>query len=252
MKVLGIIPSRLKSSRLKNKPLHKVLGIPLIEHVYKRASLSKSLNDLVVATDHSSIFDLVNSFGGKAIMTSQHHNNGTERMAEVVSAYPDYDYYVLINGDEILLNPKSIDISIKTLQNNESACCSILAIKFDRFNSHSDFKVVFNKRMELMYISRNDIPSNSRNNFDYLLKAYHLMTFKKETILEYSSMEKSFLEKIEDHEHLRLLENGYKISGCLVEDDCISLDTIEDLKIIEEKLSKDSLFLEIIKDERCR
>ena len=248
MKVLGIIPSRLGSTRLENKPLYKVLGTPLIEHVYKRAILSDLLDDLIVATDHKSILDLVTSFGGKAVLTSDQHKNGTERMSEVVSMYPDYDYYVLINGDEILLNPKSINVSIQTLISSPESCCSILAVRFDRLESPSDFKAVFDNKMNLMYISRSDIPSNSRNSPDYLLKAYHLMTFKKKTILEYSKLEKTYLESIEDHEHLRLLENQYKISGCVVDDDCISLDTIEDLEIIEQKLKKDPVFLELVKE----
>jgi 3-deoxy-manno-octulosonate cytidylyltransferase (CMP-KDO synthetase) len=247
MKILGIIPSRLESSRIKQKPLKKVFGIPLIEHVYKRAKLSNSLDDLVVATDDIIVSNLIDSFGGNSILTSKSHKNGTERMYEVVKAYGDYDYYVLINGDEILLNPDSIQKSINVLVRNKQAAASILAIKFDKFNSPSDFKVVFNKAMELMYISRNDIPSNAKNKIKSMLKAYHLMAFKKETILDYYNMEKTSLEKIEDHEHLRLLENGYKIVGQIVEDDCISLDTYSDLKLIEEKLKKDKIFLEKIR-----
>lgn len=251
MKVLGIIPSRLESSRIKQKPLFKVLGIPLIEHVYKRANYSNALDDIIVATDSYEIKEVVESFGGRAEITSVDHKNGTERMAEVVSRNPEYDYYVLINGDEILLNPESIEKSIYALELDPTAACSMLAIKFKRFGSTSDFKVVFDNSMRLMYISRNDIPSNARNNFDYMLKAYHLMTFRKDTILDYSKMDKTPLEKIEDHEHLRLIENGYKIRGLIVEDDCISLDTKEDLLVIEEKLKKESFFLENIKDERC-
>tara|TARA_B100001094_G_scaffold332949_1_gene407490 strand:+ start:5166 stop:5918 length:753 start_codon:yes stop_codon:yes gene_type:complete len=247
MKILGIIPSRLESNRIKKKPLKKVFGIPLIEHVYKRAKLSNSLDDLVVATDDALVSNLVESFGGNSLLTSKKHQNGTERMSEVVDIYNDYDYYVLINGDEILLNPDSIQVSIDTLVSNPQAAASILAINFKTFNSKSDFKLVFNNSMELMYISRNDIPSNSKNKVDYMLKAYHLMTFRKETILDYSTMEKSRLEKIEDHEHLRLLENGYKIVGRVVDDDCISLDTYEDLEIIEDKLRKDKIFLEKIR-----
>jgi CMP-2-keto-3-deoxyoctulosonic acid synthetase len=224
-KVLGIIPSRLASSRLFNKPLHKVFGIPLILHVYYRAKLSKELTDLIVATDSEEILKLVTDAGGKAMMTSPLHKNGTERMAEVIKSHGDYDYYTLINGDEILLNPESIDISIQTLIDAPKADASILAVPFTRENSSSDFKIVCNLKQEVMYISRNDIPSSARNGVNFRLKAYHLMTFKPNTIIEYSSMDKTPLEKIEDHEHLRLLENGYIIQCRQVNDQCISLDT---------------------------
>jgi 3-deoxy-manno-octulosonate cytidylyltransferase (CMP-KDO synthetase) len=93
-----------------------------------------------------------------------------------------------------------------------------------------------------MYISRNDIPSSARNAVDYRLKAYHLMTFRPETIMDYSKMEKTPLEKIEDHEHLRLLESGYKIICQVVDDKCISLDTPGDIELIESYLKEDNIF----------
>ena len=246
-RVLGIIPSRLQSSRLPKKPLHKVFGLPLIIHVYKRAALSKNLTDLVVATDSSEIVELVERFGGKAILTSINHKNGTERMSEVLQAYPNYDYYTLINGDEILLDPSSIGVSIQTLIENEDADASLLAVPFERESSPSDFKIVCNLANQVMYISRSDIPSSARNNIKERLKAYHLMTFKPKTILEYSQMEKSPLEKVEDHEHLRLLEHGYKIYCKIVNDKCISLDTLEDIPIIEEYLSNDQVYQNYVK-----
>jgi 3-deoxy-manno-octulosonate cytidylyltransferase (CMP-KDO synthetase) len=176
------------------------------------------------------------------MLTSSEHRNGTERMSEVLLAYPDYDYYTLINGDEILLNPDSIDLSIQTMVRNQTADASILAVPFRRENSPSDFKIVCNLKDEVMYISRNDIPSSARNAVDYRLKAYHLMTFRPETILEYSKMERTPLEKIEDHEHLRLLESGYKIICQVVEDKCISLDTPADIELIESYLKEDIIF----------
>lgn len=241
-RVLGIIPSRLESSRLPRKPLHEIFGIPLIAHVYKRAKLSNSLTDLVVATDSYEIVQLVESIGGKAILTSVEHRNGTERMAEVLKALPNYDYYTLINGDEILLNPDSINTSIQTMIENENADASILAVPFRRENSTSDFKLVCNLKNEVMYISRNDIPSSARNAVDFRLKAYHLMTFKPKTILDYSRMDKTPLEKIEDHEHLRLIESGYKIICQVVDDNCISLDTPDDIELIESYLKEDKIF----------
>jgi 3-deoxy-D-manno-octulosonate cytidylyltransferase len=247
-KVLGIIPSRLGSNRINQKPLYNVLGLPLIVHVLKRAQLATSLTDLIVATESRLIVDLVEQNGGKAMLTSVNHRNGTERMTEVMDAYPDYDYYTLINGDEILLNPDSIETSINTLINNPGASASMLAIKYYRENSPSDFKIVLNSEKEIMYISRNDIPSSSRNPVEYRLKAYHLMTFKPETLRAYRRMDKSPMEKIEDHEHLRLIENGYKIACEIVNDECLSLDTLDDLPFIEKYLKNDGVYLKYKKD----
>jgi CMP-2-keto-3-deoxyoctulosonic acid synthetase len=234
----------LGSSRLQQKPLFKVLGIPLIVHVLKRAMLADSLADLIVATDSQLIVDLVVASGGKAMLTSSAHRNGTERMTEVMKARPDFDYYTLINGDEILLRPSSIATSIETLRNSPDASASLLAVKYRRENSPSDFKIVLNHRKEVMYISRNDIPSGSRNPVEYRLKAYHLMTFKPETLLAYVAMDKTPLEKIEDHEHLRLIESGYKIACSIVDDECLSLDSMEDIPFIEQYLLKDRIYKE--------
>lgn len=240
-KIIGIIPSRLESSRLIRKPLHKILGIPLIVHVYRRARLCKAIDDLIVATDSEEIVALIEAEGGKAMMTSVNHKNGTERISEVMMKYPA-SFYTLINGDEILLNPDSIEISIQALIQNKDADASILAVRFNRENSYSDFKLVLNKKKEVMYISRNDIPSGSRNQVAFRLKAYHLMTFRPETLLAYINMDKSPLEKVEDHEHLRLIENGFKIICEVVDDECISLDMPTDIPLIEDYLKKDKIF----------
>ena len=239
-RIIGIIPSRLESSRLPRKPLHVIEGIPLIAHVYNRAKLTNVLDDLIVATDAQEVLDIIHNLGGKAMLTSVHHKNGTERMTEVMEQYPA-DYYVLINGDEILLNPESIQKSIEVLLQHD-ADASMLAVKYTRENSPSDFKLALNLKNEVMYISRNDIPSSARNPTEYRLKAYHIMTFKPATLQAYIKMEKTPLEKIEDHEHLRLLEHGYKIVAEVVEDECISLDMPSDIPIILEYLKTDKVY----------
>lgn len=240
MKIVGVIPSRLKSSRVENKPLVDIEGMPMIAHVYNRAKLSEALDDLYVATDSVEIKEVVESYGGKAIITSDKHRNGTERIGEAIKNI-DADIVVLINGDEALLNPENIKDSIEGLINSD-ADASILAIDFKKKNSPSDFKVVTNLKSEVLYISRNDIPSDARNKCDSMLKAYHIMAFKRKTIEAYSKMEKTPLEKIEDHEHLRLIENGYRIKAVQVEAECISVDTYDDLEFVRDKMKNDSIF----------
>ena len=148
-----------------------------------------------------------------------------------------YDVYVLINGDEALLDPKHISIAVDTLIKND-ADASMLVCKFHKRNSPSDFKVVLNSKNELMYISRGDIPCEARNSAPFFLKAYHIMAFKKKTIIDYSLMEKSKLELIEDHEHLRLIENGYRIACAFVESNSISVDNENDLIYVREQIKK--------------
>ena len=240
LKILGIIPSRLKSTRLPNKPLIKINGEAMISRVHRLAIQSPLLTKTIVATDSNKIKDVIRGDGGTAVITSEKHVNGTERMTEIIKKdeYKDYDIYVFIAGDEALLDPNHIKISIETLINSDSDG-SILARKFYKRNSSADFKLVLNAKKEVMYISRGDIPSECRNPAPYFLKAYHLMSFKRKTLLDYSFLEKSPLESVEDHEHLRLLENGYKISCSVVDSESISVDTQDDLdyvlKFLKEK-----------------
>jgi 3-deoxy-manno-octulosonate cytidylyltransferase (CMP-KDO synthetase) len=239
-KIIGVIPSRYASTRLPGKPLKDIAGLPMVVHVLKRAQMSKVLDEVVVATDDQRIFDTVQNHGGKAIMTNKAHNNGSERMFEV-SQNIKGDIFVVINGDEALLNPEHIDIGVKALLSS-NAQVSLLYNKFYKFNSTSDFKVVINNNKEVMYISRNDIPSDARMNVDYLYKAYHIMSFTKEFLDVYITLEQTRLDKIESHELLRVLENGYKIQGEEVESSAISVDTPEDLEYVRSVMLDDKIF----------
>ena len=239
-KIVGIIPSRLKSSRISNKPLIDIHGLPMVVHVYKRALQARILDDLYVATDSIKIKDVIQENGGKAIITSRNHRNGTERIAEAVQNL-NYKYVVLINGDEALLNPDHIKISVDALIKSD-ADASLLVNEFKIVDSPSDFKVVLNQNDEVMYISRGDIPCAARNTVDKRLKAYHILTFKKEFLRIYATLPKGPLERIEDHEHLRIIEHGYTIKAVQVDSTAISVDTSDDLSYVREAMSKDQLF----------
>lgn len=238
--IVAIIPSRLESHRISKKPLADIAGLPMIAHVYLRARLSPILEDVWVATDSEEIKQTVESYGGKAIITSDSHANGTERIAEA-AAEINADYIVLVNGDEALLNPDHIETSYKILADSD-AHASLLVNSFSKINSPSDFKVVLNLKNEVMYISRGDIPCDARNPVESRLKAYHIMTFKREFLNVYARLEKSPMEAIEDHEHLRIIENGYKIIASRVDFSAVSVDTEEDLAFTRNTMPNDPFF----------
>ena len=104
--IIGLIPSRLNSKRLKEKPLLEIDGLPIIVHSYKRSKLSKRLDDVIVCTDHKKIIDAVEKHGGKAIMTSKKHKNGTERIYEVAKKIKMAELIIDIQGDQPLIDPK--------------------------------------------------------------------------------------------------------------------------------------------------
>ncbi len=239
MKAVGMIPVRLESSRLPEKALCNILGLPMIIHTLKRTQLAKSLDEVYVVTDSEKIKSLVELYKGKVIMTSKNHQTGSDRLTEAAT-YVDADIIVNIQGDEALVDPEHIDAGVKGLIDSESEI-SILLTQFGKKQSYGDIKAVVNLKNEIMYLSRNDIPSNSRATVDKTLKAYHVVSFRRSFLLKYAKMEQTPLEKVEYNEYLRILENGYKIQGVMVNSDAISVDTQEDLKIVREKMELDKI-----------
>ena len=238
-----IIPARLESSRLPGKALVDIHGIPMILHVYKRCLLASKINDVYVATDNQQIADVVRSGGGKVLMTSSDHNNGTERIAEAAEQI-DCEIVVNVFGDEALVNPQHIDAVVSALLEDSSVNVAILVNPYNKKNSSSDIKAVVNKNMDVMYLSRADIPSSARTPDPSMYKAYHILPFRKSFLQKYASWPEGKLEQIEFHEHLRILEKGYNIRAVEVSSSAVSVDTLEDLRFVREKMLDDPYFNE--------
>ena len=239
-RAVAIIPARLESSRLPNKALADILGLPMIVHVFKRCLLAKSLDAVYVATDNNKIRKVVEQYGGEVIMTSAEHKTGTDRIAEAAQDI-DADIIVNVQGDEALVNPEYIDKAVDSLVNSSGTDVAILVNPFNKRNSPSDIKVVLNEHDEIMYLSRTDIPSDARVNNPQMLKAYHIVPFRKDFLLQYAKWEKTELEQIEFNEYLRILEKGYKIQAVRVESDAISVDTKQDLELVRYKMKTDEV-----------
>ena len=237
---VAIIPARLESSRLPNKALADILGLPMIVHVFKRCSLAKSLDAVYVATDNNKIRKVVEQYGGEVIMTSAEHQTGTDRIAEAAQDI-DADIVVNVQGDEALVNPEYIDKAVDSLVNSSGADVAILVNPFNKRNSPSDIKAVLNELDEIMYLSRADIPSDARVNNPQMLKAYHIVPLRKDFLLKYAKWEKTELEQIEFNEYLRILEKGYKIQAVHVESDAVSVDTEQDLEFVRGKMKTDKV-----------
>jgi 3-deoxy-manno-octulosonate cytidylyltransferase (CMP-KDO synthetase) len=240
-KVIAIVPARLESSRLPHKALKDICGLPMIVHVFKRCLLSKKLDEVYVATDSFEIKEVVEQYGGKVIMTSSKHESGTDRISEAALEL-DAEIIVNIQGDEALVNPEYIDKVANVLIENPDVNVGILVNSFSKKNSPSDIKVVLNQNNDVMYLSRSDIPSDSRLNNAPMLKAYHIVPFRKKFLLQYSQWDRGSLEKIEFNEYLRILENGERIRAVFVESDAVSVDTPEDLQYVRELMPFDLWF----------
>jgi 3-deoxy-manno-octulosonate cytidylyltransferase (CMP-KDO synthetase) len=230
----------MESTRLPNKALKDICGLPMVIHTLKRTLMAQSLDRVYVVTDSEQIANLVEAQGGGVIMTDTGHETGSDRIAEAALKV-DSDIIVNIQGDEALVLPDHIDKSVQGLRES-SHNVSILLTEFNQIDSPSSIKAVVNKRGEVMYLSRADIPSNSRTKSPMMLKAYHVVSFRKDFLIKYSRMSKTRLEIIEFNEYLRILENGFGIQGVFVDSDSVSVDTAEDLEYVRGKMEKDAIF----------
>ncbi|MBN2735033.1 MAG: 3-deoxy-manno-octulosonate cytidylyltransferase [Methanomicrobiaceae archaeon] len=240
MKVVGMIPARLESSRLPEKALAEICGLPMIIHTYKRAMLAKKLDDVYIATDNPKIKSLVEQYGGKVIMTGKHHKTGSDRLAEACQKI-DCDIVVNIQGDEPLVNPDHIDAIVAPLISDPNVKISVGVTKYNKKNSPSDIKAVLDLNSDILYCSRTDLPSDARTAVETMLKMSFIVPFRKEFLMQYSSWNPTPLEQIEYNEYLRVLEHGEKIRAVYVEDAKISVDTPEDLEEVRILMSLDSL-----------
>jgi 3-deoxy-manno-octulosonate cytidylyltransferase (CMP-KDO synthetase) len=240
-KVIAILPVRLESSRLPRKALKDICGLPMIVHVLKRCLLSKRLDKVFVATDSQEVKEVVEKFGGEVIMTSANHETGTDRIAEAALKL-DADIVVNIQGDEALVNPDYVDKIVSELIDEPDLNVGILVNSFTKKNSPSDIKVVLNKYNDVMYLSRSDIPSDSRLSEPPMLKAYHIVPFRKDFLLKFAKWNKGSLEKIEFNEYLRILEYGERMRAVFVESDAVSVDTPDDLEYVRKEMPSDYWF----------
>lgn len=242
MSVVGIIPSRLASSRLPQKALVDIEGLPMVVHVFKRAQMAKSLDRVIVATDSPEIFDVVTAHGGEAIMTSTTHQTGTDRIAEVAEKL-GAEIIVNIQGDEPLLNPDHIDAAVKPLMDDPALKVSVLVTPYTEKNRPSDIKAVLKLNNDILYCSRTDLPSNARTEVNTMWKMCFMVPFRRDFLLEYASLDQTPLEKIEFNEYLRILENGYTMRAVPVENAVISVDNQEDLEVVRSLMKKDPIKL---------
>jgi len=236
MSVIGIIPARYASTRFPGKPLADLNGRPMIQHVYELACRATKLEEIVVATDDQRIFETVIGFGGEAIMTSEYHPTGTDRLAEVALRLSAAKIIVNIQGDEPLIDPNAINIAVVALQNDPSVSMSSIMTPIEDASLVADpnvVKVVTDLNGYALYFSRAPIPCprDTASDFHPWKKHIGLYAYRRDFLLEFTKLRPSPLELIEKLEQLRALENGYRIKMVEVEvDHSIGVDTPEDLE----------------------
>jgi len=242
-KIIGLIPTRIGSTRLPFKALLPINGMPLIIHTYRRAKLSKKLTDVIICCDDLKILKIAKKYKAKAILTSKNHLNGTERICEAYHKLKTtYDFIIDIQGDEPLISPFHIDQVINFHIKNSEADIVLPTLKVISLNNPNIVKVVTNVNNEVLYLSRNQIPYEFKGKNKFLKKHLSIISFKPSALKKFAVHNSTHLEKIEDIELLRALEIGLKIKTINLSGDSFSIDVLEDYKKAKKKMLKDKFF----------
>jgi 3-deoxy-manno-octulosonate cytidylyltransferase (CMP-KDO synthetase) len=246
MKVIGVIPARYASVRLPAKPLVEIAGKPIVQWVWEAASRARSLNEVLVATDDDRIARVVETFGGKAVMTPPECPSGTDRIAYAVQNRAA-DVVVNVQGDEPLMAAENIDSCVEALlaDTDAAAATPMVPIKnLEDFVAPHVVKVVYDSRGYALYFSRAPIPDWSRlsaaerDQVPRPMKHLGLYVYRRTALEAFVGMPPSRYELVEKLEQLRFLEAGYRIRMVEVQQDSIGVDTPEDAAAVARLLQK--------------
>jgi 3-deoxy-manno-octulosonate cytidylyltransferase (CMP-KDO synthetase) len=234
-----VIPARLASTRFPAKALAPLNGKPILQHVWERTSQARYLKNVLIATDDETIASVCRKFGAQVRMTSPSHPSGTDRVAEVASAYR-HELVVNVQGDEPLIDPSAIDAAVLAALDDEEIPMTTLAKRIDNPSEICNpnvVKVVSDRTGRAIYFSRNPIPFDRSGGATYF-KHIGLYVYRREFLLEYPSLPVGPLEQAERLEQLRALENGYRIRVAETEYESMGVDTPEDLARMEALFGK--------------
>ena len=244
LRILGVIPARYKSSRFEGKPLCLIKDIPMIKRTYIQASKSSQLTKLVVATDNNEIKEYCEKENIPVVMTSEDCLTGTDRISQV-AANDHYDLYVNIQGDEPVIDPKSIDEIVEDFKRYGNKYIAYNLYKTidvkSEIESDTIIKTIVNEADELMYMSRLGIPFSKSINEPVFKKQVCVYGFTKKALEVFSSRDKTLNEQFEDIEILRFLDMGYKVKMKETIVDSIAVDVPDDVKKVEDFLDEHGL-----------
>jgi 3-deoxy-manno-octulosonate cytidylyltransferase (CMP-KDO synthetase) len=246
-KILTIIPARMASARLPNKPLADILGKPMILRVYEQAKKT-NLGEVIVACDSKEIADIIDSVGGKAIITDPNLPSGTDRIfaaLQKISNNQEFDVIINLQGDLPTIDPQIIiETAQAILKANTDIATVASVIKNDQeVNNPNIVKIALTQAIDILlsnnleknldpklrralYFSRSAIPYGAKQYYHHI----GIYAYKHKALKEFVSLSPSALEKIENLEQLRALENQMSIAVKIVDYHPLSVDDAQDLE----------------------
>jgi len=244
-RIISIIPARMASTRFPGKPLAPILGLPMIEHVRRRVALSGFLDEVIVATCDEEIREAVEEVGGRVIMTSRTHERSVDRVAEAAATL-DADVVINVQGDEPLVLPRMMKEVVKPLLEESSLPSANLVVRITdkvEFEDPNAPKAVTNQFGDILYISREPIPSKEKATAnDYLkLKQLGIIAFRSDFLQTFIRLKPSPLEQVESVDMMRAVEHGYRVRAVETMGCMIGVDVPGDIKRVEKVLASDPL-----------
>ena len=252
--VIVLIPARLGSSRFPNKPLVSILGLPMIGHVLLRSQASGA-GVVAVATCDIEIREFVESIGGRAVMTGDHHERASDRCAEALLRVEaedgrTYSHVVMVQGDEPMLHPEMIAEALAPLQADDSVLVTNLLGRIDtdvEFRDPSCIKVVCNTVGDALFMTRQPVPTGGPIADPCNGKQVCIMGFRREALIRYAALAPTPLEEAESVDMLRFMEHGIPIRMAATDHRTHAVDTPDDVFIVEAALSGDPLTDQLLK-----
>lgn len=243
MKILAVIPARLASTRFPRKVLLPIHGLPMVEHVRRRAMLCNAISSVYVATCDEEVADVVRGYGGNVVMTADTHLNGTTRVAEAVESL-DCSHVMLLQGDEPLLLPRHLDQLAQSIAASPKAEAwnAIGAIEYpDELDRHSFVKCAISQSGRIIYCFRR---SPCYSDFDtqqlFVRKLLGIMAFKKEFLLRLTGLPSSPIERAESIEQLRMIEHGFDLQSVQVSPSLPSINEPHEVEAVLNAIRQDS------------
>jgi 3-deoxy-manno-octulosonate cytidylyltransferase (CMP-KDO synthetase) len=250
MKIIGVIPARMAASRFPGKPLHKIHGKAMIEHVYLRANLYKDWDKLVIATCDEEIKNFSESKSFPVVMTGDHHTRALDRVAEAVenlSGTADDDIIICVQGDEPMMRPDMMDAVVAPLLADETIPCTVLAMHItdnELWLNPDTVKIIHNDKGEVLYTSRSPIPFCKGEFSEDLMarRIYGILAFRWKYLKEFTANNETRLELLEACDSNRILDMEFKqYIAPYPSIQSFSVDSPSDLELVKSHILDDGI-----------
>jgi 3-deoxy-manno-octulosonate cytidylyltransferase (CMP-KDO synthetase) len=240
-RVVAVVPARLASSRYPDKPLVPIAGLPMVEHVRRRAALAEGIDGVVVATCDERIRETVEGYGGHVVMTAATHQRATDRVAEAARSI-DADVIAMVQGDEPLLVPETVARTVAPILRDADVGCTNLLSRLagpDDARDPDIVKAACARSGDLLFLTRATIPYMRQPGDVPVYRQTGIMALRCAWLAAFSELPETPLERAESIDMLRLLEHGRPIRGVVSERPTVGVDRPDDVAIVERALREE-------------